>query len=77
MENKCVIAIDYGTQSVRVSIIDDHGKFLAFEQERYNKPYFSPKPGYRQSLDIVNKTLIFITIICVKRRKDLLKNIQI
>ena len=46
MENKCVIAIDYGTQSVRVSIIDDHGKFLAFEQERYNKPYFSPKPGY-------------------------------
>ena len=46
MENNYVIAIDYGTQSVRVSIIDDKGKFLAFEQERYKSPYFSPKPGY-------------------------------
>lgn len=46
MENKTVIAIDYGTQSVRVSIIDQKGKFLAFEQVRYDKPYFSPKPGY-------------------------------
>ena len=46
MGNNYVIAIDYGTQSVRVSIIDDKGKFLAFEQERYKSPYFSPKPGY-------------------------------
>ena len=46
METKKVLAIDYGTQSVRVSIIDEKGKFLAFEQERYLKPYFSPKPGY-------------------------------
>lgn len=47
MENKdLVIAIDYGTQSVRVSIIDKDGKFLAFEQVVYDKPYFSIKPGY-------------------------------
>lgn len=46
MEKEYVLAIDYGTQSVRVSIIDDTGKFIAFEQERYEKPYFSPKPGY-------------------------------
>ena len=44
--NKNVITIDYGTQSVRVSIINDKGKFLAFEQERYITPYFSTKPGY-------------------------------
>lgn len=44
--NKNVITIDYGTQSVRVSIINDKGKFLAFEQEKYIAPYFSTKPGY-------------------------------
>lgn len=42
----CVLSIDYGTQSVRVSIINDEGKFLGFEQEKYNPAYFSPKPGY-------------------------------
>ena len=42
----CVLCIDYGTQSVRVSVISDRGEFLAFEQEKYNPPYFSIKPGY-------------------------------
>lgn len=46
MEKDLVIAIDYGTQSVRVSIIDKKGTFLAFEQEKYDNPYFSIKPGY-------------------------------
>lgn len=46
--NKYVVAIDYGTQSVRVSIIDDKGTFLAFEQERYAPAYNSPKPGYAE-----------------------------
>ena len=48
MEQKCVLSIDYGTQSVRVSIVDSRGKFLAFEQEKYVKPYFSLKPGYAE-----------------------------
>ncbi len=47
MENKdLAITIDYGTQSVRVSIIDENGHFLAIEQEKYKEPYFSNKPGY-------------------------------
>lgn len=45
---KKVIAIDYGTQSVRVSIADENGKFLAFEQEKYDEPYFSLKAGYAE-----------------------------
>lgn len=48
MEKENVIAVDYGTQSVRVSIVDKTGKFLAFEQEKYGEPYFSPKPGYAE-----------------------------
>ena len=46
MEKDLVLTIDFGTQSVRVSIIDRFGKFLAFEQAKYEKPYFSIKPGY-------------------------------
>lgn len=46
MEKNLVLTIDYGTQSVRVAIIDSDGNFLAFEQERYIEPYFSLKPGY-------------------------------
>lgn len=46
MEKDLVLTIDYGTQSVRVSIIDKKGNFLAFEQVKYKEPYFSSKPGY-------------------------------
>lgn len=48
MDNKFVLAIDYGTQSVRISVIDKKGKFHAFEQEKYTSPYFSIKPGYAE-----------------------------
>ena len=41
-----VLTIDFGTQSVRVSVIDKLGNFIAFEQEKYNQPYFSPRAGY-------------------------------
>ncbi len=64
----CVLSIDYGTQSVRVSIINDKGEFLAFEQERYNPPYFSIKPGYcEQNAD-------FYFDCMVKAAKRLTKN---
>lgn len=47
MKNKdLVLAIDYGTQSVRVALIDKEGHFIAIEQEKYVTPYFSNKPGY-------------------------------
>jgi len=41
-----VVAIDYGTQSVRISIVNNFGEFVAFEQEKYAQAYVSPKPGY-------------------------------
>lgn len=37
---KNVISIDFGTQSVRVAIINELGKILAIEQEKYDIPYF-------------------------------------
>ena len=33
MEKDLVLTIDYGTQSVRVAIINKSGEFLAFEKE--------------------------------------------
>ena len=71
----CVIAIDYGTQSVRVSIINDKGEFLAFEQEKYDQPYFSLKPGYcEQNPDYYyNKMCIAANRLTAKNKK-LIKN---
>ncbi len=43
-----VLTIDFGTQSVRVSIFDSQGNVLAQEKQQYEKPYFSTKPGYAE-----------------------------
>lgn len=68
----CVLSIDYGTQSVRVSIINDEGKFLAFEQEKYKVPYFSIKPGYcEQDADFYFETMCKAARRLVKKNKDL------
>ena len=70
----CVLCIDYGTQSVRVSIINDKGEFLAFEQEKYNPPYFSVKPGYcEQDADYYYDMMAKAAKRLVKKNKELVK----
>lgn len=46
MNDKLVLTLDFGTQSVRAAIFDKFGNILAFEKEIYEKPYFSLKVGY-------------------------------
>ena len=71
----CVIAIDYGTQSVRVSIINDKGEFLAFEQEKYDQPYFSLKPGYcEQNPDYYYDKMCIAANRLTEKNKKLIKN---
>ncbi|MCR5079556.1 MAG: FGGY-family carbohydrate kinase [Bacilli bacterium] len=49
MENSAlVLTIDFGTQSVRVSLFDKFGEVLCQDKERYDPPYFSTKPGYAE-----------------------------
>lgn len=49
MENeKLVLTIDFGTQSVRALIINDKGETKAMEKVPYDKPYFSVKPGFAE-----------------------------
>lgn len=49
MENSpLILTIDFGTQSVRVSIFDKTGSILSSEKEVYAPAYYSPKPGYAE-----------------------------
>lgn len=71
----CVLSIDYGTQSVRVSVISDDGKFLAFEQEKYKEPYFSLKPGYcEQDADYYFEAMCKAARRLSKKNKELLSD---
>jgi len=45
---KLVLTIDFGTQSVRTLIINNKGETLATVKVPYETPYFSPKPGYAE-----------------------------
>lgn len=72
-----VISIDYGTQSVRVAIINEKGEFLAFEQERYDEPYFSIKPGYcEQNPDYYYEKMCLAAKRLTEKNKELLKGVE-
>ncbi len=72
-EDKYVLAIDFGTQSVRVSIIDNKGNFIAFEQEKYIEPYFSVKPGYcEQNPDFYYECMCKASKRLAEKNKDVL-----
>ena len=48
MENPLVLTIDFGTQSVRVGLVNKQGEIVALERVKYEPAYFSPKPGYAE-----------------------------
>lgn len=73
-KSKYVLTIDYGTQSVRVAVIDNKGKFIAFEQEKYKTPYFSEKPGFcEQDPNYYFECMCKAAQRLSERNKDLLK----
>ena len=47
MENKYVLAIDCGTQSIRALIFNEVGNIVGKEKLEF-KPYYSPKPGWAE-----------------------------
>ena len=48
MSNPLVLTIDFGTQSVRVGLVNKQGEILALEKCKYDPAYFSPKLGYAE-----------------------------
>ena len=47
-EEKLVLAVDFGTQSVRVAIVNQFGDIKAIIKSKYNEPYFSSEPGFAE-----------------------------
>jgi len=48
MKNPLVLTIDFGTQSVRVALVNKQGEILAIEKAKYEPAYHSPKLGYAE-----------------------------
>jgi len=47
-EEKLVLAVDFGTQSLRVSIVNQKGEIKAIIKNKYNDAYFSSEPGFAE-----------------------------
>lgn len=45
---KLVLAVDFGTQSLRVSIVNQNGEIRAIVKNKYNDAYFSSEPGFAE-----------------------------
>lgn len=72
-----VLALDFGTQSVRALIINDKGAILASEKVVYDQPYFSIQSGFaEQNPDYYFEQMVKATIALSRNHKDLLDSIQ-
>ena len=76
MENPLVLTIDFGTQSVRVGLVNKQGEIEALERVKYEPAYFSPKPGYaEQDPEFYFKHLCTCTNNIVKNNKDKMERV--
>lgn len=48
MKNPLVLTLDFGTQSLRTSLIDKEGNIVGLIKKSYEPPYFSRKKGYAE-----------------------------
>lgn len=48
MENPLVLTLDFGTQSLRTSLIDKHGNIVSIIRRIYSPAYVSEKAGYAE-----------------------------
>lgn len=47
-KEQLVLAIDFGTQSIRAAIVNQKGDILALVKDKYDEPYFSTHPGWAE-----------------------------
>lgn len=45
-QEKLVLTLDFGTQSLRAAIINERGDIKAIVKNKYEQPYFSSQPGF-------------------------------
>ena len=76
MNSKLALTIDFGTQSLRVALIDKKGNIVAMEKSVYEQPYFSIQKGYaEQHADYYWDRLVKTIKKLTKANKKLLGNI--
>ncbi len=76
MDDKYVLTIDYGTQSVRAMIFNSLGETLAISKVPYVEPYFSKEPGYcEQYPDFYFDKMCLATKEIAKNNKDILSKV--
>ena len=76
MKNPLVLTIDFGTQSVRVALVNKQGEFIAIERVKYSPAYNSPKQGYaEQDPEFYFENLCTCTKKLVKEHEKDLKNV--
>ena len=76
MNTKLALTIDFGTQSLRVALINKKGDIVAMEKRVYEEPYFSLKKGYaEQHADYYYEKLVDAMKSLTSKNKNILKNI--
>ena len=76
MSSPLVLTIDFGTQSVRVALVNTHGDIEAIERVKYEPAYFSLKPGFaEQNPDFYFENLCTCTKNIVKNNKEKMKDV--
>ena len=76
MNSKLALTIDFGTQSLRVALINKKGDIVAMEKDVYETPYFSVENGYaEQYVDYYWDKLVAAIKNLTEKNKELLPNI--
>ena len=75
-KNKTVLTMDFGTQSLRVSLIDKKGNIVAIVKKQYNPIYYSEQKGYaEQHADFYWDTLLSALSDLADQYEDLMDTI--
>ena len=76
MSNPLVLTIDFGTQSLRVGLVNKQGEIVALEKAKYEPAYHSPKPGYaEQDPEFYFENLCACTKRIVKNNEKLIDDV--
>jgi len=76
MKEPLILAIDFGTQSVRASLFNKKGETVCLYQKKYNPPYHSPKIGYaEQDPFYYYESMCEVTSKLAKEHKDKLDDV--
>lgn len=76
MNEKLILTIDFGTQSVRAGLFNKKGEVIDVVKKSYEPPYFSQKPGYaEQDPNYYYKKLCEATKEIVANNKDKMQDV--